>query len=222
MIPGTPVLLGVAVILGDRFTGVGWIPGSHFCIQRRRKQLDHTYQRPRSSRPQPDISGPGDSDSAIEGRSLVDDDSVTCQSDLDDMTINQSSDSLMTDMPQPLQKCEAVIPEIVVKEVPYEGVQGQSTAHDHTIGNDSVKGNTVHRQPPVTVDESTEDNQTTRRPPSPCEAEQQETALPEMDVKVSDAQAPSATSSPHGTEPLETTLSGPTPSTPVRQTGKRF
>jgi hypothetical protein len=152
---------------------------------KRRKQLDHTYQRPRSSRPQPDISGPGDSDSAIEGRSLVDDDSVTCQSDLDDMTINQSSDSLMTDMPQPLQKCEAVIPEIVVKEVPYEGVQGQSTAHDHTIGNDSVKGNTVHRQPPVAVDESTEDNQTTRRPPSPCEAEQQETALPEIDVKVS-------------------------------------
>jgi len=30
MIPGTPMLLGAAAILGDRLLGAGWIPGVRF------------------------------------------------------------------------------------------------------------------------------------------------------------------------------------------------
>lgn len=168
---------------------------------KRRRQLDHTYRRPRSSRPQPDISGPGDSDSAVEGRSLVGDDSVTCQPDLDDMTINQSSDSLMIDMHQPLQECEEDILEMSVEQALQEGVQGQSAAHRRTIdsepmlhpseatySSDSAIVDSAHRRPSVVLNESTEGSQTH----SPSGAGQRETALSENNGKATDTQTPSA------------------------------
>jgi len=54
---------------------------------------------------------------------LVGDGSVTCQHD--DVTINQSSDSLVTENPS---RMRGDIPEIVTEEVAQEGVQGQSSA----------------------------------------------------------------------------------------------
>jgi hypothetical protein len=203
---------------------------------KRRKQLDRTYRLPKSSRTQPDISRDEaeDSDTAVEGRSPVGDDSVTCQPC---HTINQTSDSLTTEKPQPLQECEGDIPEIVVEQVPQEAVQGQSAARSRTTGtepalhllkatcsSDSAMRDAAHKQPSVaiTLDGSTEDSQTTCIPPFLINAEQRETALPEINGKASDAQAPSAPSLSHGTKPHETALSGPTPSTPVRQIGRGF
>jgi hypothetical protein len=75
--------------------------------------------------------GTEDSHRASSSSSLVGDDSVTCQPGHDDMTINQSSDSLVTE--KPLPECEEDILEIVAKEVPQEGVQGQSSAHDCSL-----------------------------------------------------------------------------------------
>jgi hypothetical protein len=57
-----------------------------------------------------------DSHRASGSSSLVGDDSITCQPSHDDMAINQSSDSLVTE--KPLPECEEDIPEIVAKEVP--------------------------------------------------------------------------------------------------------
>lgn len=56
-----------------------------------------------------------DSDGASGGSFLVGDVSVTCQPGHDSMTINQSSDSLVTEKPLPEYKED--IPEIVAKEV---------------------------------------------------------------------------------------------------------
>ena len=205
---------------------------------RRRKRLDLTYRLPKSSRAQVGIyrDGTEDSHGASGSSSLVGDDSVTCQPGHDDMTINQSSDSLVTE--KPLPECEEDIPEIVAEEVPQEGVQGQSSAHGRsllsigsesalhqlkaTCSSDSAKMNSVHRQPLVALDKPTEDSEITVRPPLPSGAEQRETALPEIDGKASNDQATSAPSFPHGTEPQETTLLGLTPSTPERQIGRGF
>jgi hypothetical protein len=46
--------------------------------------------------------------------------------------------------------------------------------------------------------------------------------LPEIDGNASNDQATPAPSLPHGTEPQQTTLPGPTPATPVRQIGRGF
>ena len=152
------------------------------------------------------------------------------------MTINQSGDSLVTE--KPLPECEEDIPEIVAKEVPQEGVQGQSSAHGRsllsigsesalhqlkaTCSSDSAKMNSVHRQPSVALDKPTKDSEITIRPPLPSGAEQRDTALLEIDGKASNDQATSAPSFPHRTEPQETTLLGLTPSTPERQIGRGF
>jgi hypothetical protein len=124
------------------------------------------------------------------------------------MTINQSSDSLVTEKP---------FPKIVAEEVPQEGVQGQSSTHGRSLpsvgsesalkathSSDSAKSNSVHGQPSVALGSSTEDGQTTVRPPLPSGAEQREAALPEIDGNASDNQATLAPSLPHGTEAQET------------------
>jgi hypothetical protein len=173
---------------------------------------------------------PRDSHGASGSSSLVGNDSVTCQSRHDDITIGQSSKSLVTE--KPLPGSEEDIPEIVAEGVPQEGVQGQS-AHGRsllsigsesalhqlkaTCSSDSAKMNPVRRQPSVALDKPTEDYVITVRPPLPSGAEQRETVLPEIDGNTSNDQATSAPSLPHGTEPQQTTLLGPTPSTPVRQ-----
>jgi hypothetical protein len=198
----------------------------------RRKKRDLTYRLPKPSkaRAQAHISrdGPGDSHEASGGSSQVGDDSVTCQPGHEGTTINQSSDSPITE--KPLPECEEDIPEIVAEEVSQEGVQGQCSAHGlslpsigsesalyqlkATCSSDSAKMNPVHRQLSGALDKPTEDSETTVRPPSPSGAEQQETSLPEIDGKASNNQATSAPSLPHGTEPA------PPPSTPVRQIGR--
>ena len=205
---------------------------------RRRKRLDLTYQLPKSSRVQADIyrGGTEDSHGASGGSSLVGDDSVTCQPGHDDMTINQSSDSLVTE--KALPEYHGDIPEIATKEVPREGVQGQSSAHGcsmlsidsesalhqlkATRSSDSAKMNPVHRQPSVALDKPTEDSEITVRPPLPGGAEQRETTLLEIDGKASNDQATSAPSLPYGTELQEIILPSPNPSTPVRQIGRGF
>ena len=180
--------------------------------------------------------GTEDSHGASSDSSLVGDDSVTCQPSHDDMTINQSSDSLVTE--KPLPEYEGDIPEIVAKEVPREGVQGQSSAHGRSMlsidselalhqlkamcSSDSGKMNPIHRQPLVALDKPTKDSEITIRTPLPSKAEQWETALLEIDRKAYNDQATSAPSLPHGTEPQEITLLGPTPSTPIRQIGREF
>jgi hypothetical protein len=60
--------------------------------------------------------GPGDLHRASGGSSLVGGDSVTCQSGHDDVAINQSSDSLVTE--KPLPECEGDIPDIIAEEAP--------------------------------------------------------------------------------------------------------
>jgi hypothetical protein len=87
---------------------------------------------------------------------------------------------------------------------------------------DSAKRNSVHGQPSVTLDTSTKESQTTVHPPLLSGAEQQETALPEIDRKPSSNQATLASSLPQGTELQETTLPGPILSTPVRKIGRAF
>jgi hypothetical protein len=64
--------------------------------------------------------GTKDSHRASSSTSLVGDDLVTCQPGHNNMTINQSSDSLVTE--KPLLECEEDILEIVAEEVPQEGV----------------------------------------------------------------------------------------------------
>ena len=92
--------------------------GSSFNPKRlsRRKRLDLTYRLPKSSRAQVDIyrGGTEDSRGASGSSSLVGDNSVTYQPGYDDMTINQSSDSLVTETPL---LGHGDIPEIVAKEV---------------------------------------------------------------------------------------------------------
>jgi hypothetical protein len=191
---------------------------------RRRKRVDLTYRLPKSSRAQAGICKDGTEDShASSSTPLVGDDSVTCQPDHDDVTINQSGDSLATE--KPLPECEEGIPEIVTEEVPQEGVQGRSSAHGRslpsigrqpalhqpmaTCSSDSAKMNSVHRQPSAALSKPTEDGEITVRPPLPAGAE--------VDGKASSDQATAAPSFPHGTEAQETTFPVHTPSTPVRQ-----
>jgi hypothetical protein len=201
---------------------------------RRRKKFDGTYRPPKSSKSQEAIyrDGPRDPHGASGSSPLVGDGSVTCQPGHGVMTISQSSDSLMTE--KPLPEYEQGIPEIVAEEGPQEGVQGQfsgpgrslpsmgseSALHQlkATCNNDSAKIDPVHRQPLVALDKATKDREITV-PPLP-EAEQRETALPEIDGNTSNDQATSAPSLPHVTEPQQTILPGHTPSTPVRQIGK--
>jgi hypothetical protein len=200
---------------------------------RRRKEFDGTYRLPKSSKLQEAIyrDGPRDSHGASGSSPLVGDGSVTCQPRHGE-TISQSSDSLMTE--KPLPECEQGIPEIVAEEGPQEGVQGQSSGPGRslpsmgsesalhqlkaTCSSDSAKIDPVHRQPLVALDKATKDREITV-PPLP-EAEQRETASPEIDGNTSNDQATSAPSLPHGTEPQQTILPGPTPSTPVRQIGR--
>ena len=68
---------------------------------KRKKPSDRTYRLPKSSRTHLNIprDGAEDSHGASSISSLVSDDSVTCQPVDDDMTINQSSDSLVTEKP---------------------------------------------------------------------------------------------------------------------------
>ncbi len=129
--------------------------------------------------------GPGDSHGASGGSPLFGGDSVTCQPGHDGTTINQSSDSPMTE--KPLPEFEGGIPGIVAEEVPQEGVQGQSAAHGRsmpsidsesalhqlkaTCSSDSAKTNPVHRQPSVALDKPTEDREIAVRPPLPSGAE---------------------------------------------------
>jgi hypothetical protein len=201
----------------------------------RRKQLDRTYRLPKSSRIQPDIPGDGaeDSHGASSDSSLVGDYSAMCQPSHNGMTVNQSNDSLVTE--KPLWECEGDITEIVAEEVPQEGVHGQSSAHGRSIpsmgselaphrlkatySSDGAKNNSAQGQPSVTLDTTAEDSQTTVRPSG---AEQRKAASPGIDGKVSDDQAILAPSLPHETKPQETTLRGPTPSTPIRQIGSGF
>ena len=71
---------------------------------RRRKRLDLTYRLPKSSRAQVGIYRDAkNSHGASSSSSLVGDDLVTCQPGHDNMTINQSSDSLV--MEKPLLEC---------------------------------------------------------------------------------------------------------------------
>ena len=186
---------------------------------RRRKRLDLTYRLPKSSKAQAHISrdGPGDSHAASGSSPLVGDGSVTCQPGHDDVTINQSSDSLVTE--KPLPECEGDIPEIVTEEVAQEGVQGQSSAHGRSlpsIGSESA----LHQLKATCSSDSAK--MITVRPPLPSGAEQRGTALPEIDGNASNNQATSAPSFAHGTEPQQSTLPGPAPSTPVRQIGRGF
>lgn len=169
----------------------------------KRRQPDRSYRLPKSSKTQPDIPRDEveDSHEAFSVSSQVDDELVTRQSSHDDITIIRSNDGLVTE--KRLQECERDIPGIVAEEVPQEGVQGQPSAHGCTMpsvgsesalhqlkatySSDSAKGNAVHRQPSVALDESTGDSQTALLPPLRSEAEQQETAFAEIDGKPSDA-----------------------------------
>ena len=175
---------------------------------RRRKRLDLTYRLPKSSKAHISRDGPGDSHAASGSSPLVGDGSVTCQPGHDDVTINQSIDSLVTE--KPLPECEGDIPEIVAEEVPQEGVQGQSSAHGRslpsigsesalhqlkaTCNSDSAKTNAVHRQPSAALDKPTEDREITVRPPLPSGAEQRETALSETHGNTSNDQGPAESS----------------------------
>ncbi|TVY80732.1 hypothetical protein LSUE1_G005970 [Lachnellula suecica] len=193
--------------------------GTNITRSSRMKESEH--QLPEPSRTPLDIprGGAEDPHEASSGSSQVGTDLVTCQSGYDDVTISQPSDSLGSD--QPLPRCEGDIPHISSEEFPQERVQGQPVAQGRTLpsavhqlqatyNNDGAKRNAVQKQPSATFDVATTDRQTSLRPPSPTETEQ----------KISDAQASSGPSSLHGTEPRETTLPGPTLSTPVRQIGK--
>jgi hypothetical protein len=167
-------------------------------LSRRRKRLDLTYQLLKSSKAQAHISrdGPGDSHAASGNSPLVGDSSVTCQPGHDDMTINQSNDSLVTE--KPLLECEGDIPEIVTKEVAQEGVQGQSSAHGRSlpsIGSESA----LHQLKATCSNDSAK--MITVRPPLPSKAEQRGTALPEIDRNASNNQATSAPSFIHRTKP---------------------
>jgi hypothetical protein len=127
--------------------------------------------------------GTEDLHKASSSSSLVGDDSVTCQPGHDDMTINQSSDSLVIE--KPLLK-------IVAKKVLQKGVQGQSSAHGRSLllissksalhqlkamcSSNSAKMNSVHKQLLVALDKLTKDSEITVRAPLPSGAEQRETS----------------------------------------------
>jgi len=92
----------------------------------RRKKRDLTYRLPKPSKAQAQAhisrDGPGDSHEASGGSSQVGNDSVTCQPGHEGTTIDQSSDSPITE--KPLPECEEEIPEIIAEEVSQEGAQG--------------------------------------------------------------------------------------------------
>lgn len=101
-------------------------------LSRRRKQLDPTYRLPKSSRARVDICKDGAEDLyGASGDFLVSNDPVTYRTGYDEITINQSSNSLMIE--KPLLKYEGDLSEIAVKELPQEGVQGQSSAYGHSV-----------------------------------------------------------------------------------------
>jgi hypothetical protein len=194
----------------------------------RKKRSDRTY-RPKSSGTQADIHGDETEEVSDDG-SLVGDGSVTCQPSHDNVTINQSSASLMTEKPIP--ECEGGIPEILIEEVPQEGARASAHGPSTSMGSESVlhqlkatySSGTATRDSVRTVllDKSTEGGQTTTRPSSLSGAEQRETALPETDRTASEDQATSNPSLLCETEPQETTKPDPIPSTPVRQIGRGF
>lgn len=115
----------------------------------KRKQADRTYQPPKPSRKAPDIlqDGVRDPHKASSGSPLLCDNSVTCEPGHDDVTIIQSNDSLVTG--KTLQESRKDFPKIVAKEVPKDGVRGQSSAR---------------KQPSAILDRATEDSQTRGSP----------------------------------------------------------
>lgn len=188
---------------------------------KRKKQPDRSYRLPKSFRTQPDISQAGVEDlhEVSSVSSQVSDELAICQFGHD---VQQSSDSIVTD--RPLSKCEEDIRKIIAEEVPQgvalqEAPQGQSADDssmpsrgsklalhqlEATYSSDGAKGSTPHRRPSVTLGESIEYSQDALHPRSPSEAEHRKTALPEIEGKASDAQAPSATLLPRGRAACDT------------------
>jgi hypothetical protein len=99
------------------------------------------------------------------------------------------------------------------------GIAGDEAEDSHEASGSSLDGSVTC---PPGHNDVTEACEITVGPPLPGRAEQRETALPEIDRDASNDQATSAPSFPHGTEPQQTTLPGPAPSTPVRQIGRGF
>lgn len=208
---------------------------------KRRKPSDRSYRPLKSFKTQSDIPKNETEDSHEPSivRSQVGDELITCQSNHGDVTINQSSDSLMTN--QPLSKFEEEILKIIAEKVsqkgivpqeevmPQEGLQGRnlpsvgngSALHQLKATYSSNKRNAVHKQPSASLGKPTEDTQTTISP-LPSGVEPREIALLEIDGNAPDAQASSAPSSAHETEPKETALLDPTPSTLIRHIDRRF
>ncbi|CZR68400.1 uncharacterized protein PAC_18299 [Phialocephala subalpina] len=186
---------------------------------KRRKQSD--YRLPKSSRTQPDIprDGAEDSHEASSVSSQVGDELVTCQSGHDDPRDGPTPSEMRGRHSQ--DHCRGSSSGRSARPVLAYGctlpsMSSESALHQlkATYSSDGVNRNAIHRQPSATLDQPTEDIQTTVSPPSPSAPELRDTALPEIDGKASDAQAPSAPSLPHVAEPHETTLPDPTPSTP--------
>jgi hypothetical protein len=91
----------------------------------RRKKRDLTYRLPKPSKAQAQAyisrNGPGGLHGASGGSSQVGgNDSVTCQPGYKGTTIDQSSNSPITE--KPLPEYEEDIPEIVAEEVSQEGI----------------------------------------------------------------------------------------------------
>ena len=202
-----------------------------------RKQPDRSYRLPKSSPSQPDTPEDGDMvpPEAASVSPELGDELVPCQPDADDETMNERSDSLVTD--QSIAKREGEIPQIAAES----GSQGrveedcpiydravspiatESTLHQlqATYTNGGLKRNAVHRQLSVALDQATTDIQTTSRASSPNVLGPGEPTLPEIDGKGSDAQASSDPTSPQVVEPHETLLQDPAPSTPVGKLSRR-
>jgi hypothetical protein len=214
---------------------------------KRKNQSDRSYRLPRSSRIQRlTLRDRAEDSPEVPGiSSQVGNKLGTSQTSYD---TTQSSDSIITSPPVP--KCEDHVYKILAEEVPQvpqvpqdgvapqEAAQVQSPAPSSTMllmasesalhqlkathSNEIIKGREFRRQPLVTLDEPAKDSRHGLHPPSPSEAEQRETALPEIEEKVSDTQVPSATFLPHRVELHETTSPGPNPSTPTLQIGAGF
>lgn len=173
----------------------------------KRRQADRSYQPPKPSRTALDMlrNEVQDSHEASSSSPMLCNDSGTCERDHDDVTVTQSNDSLVID--KFLQEIRKDISDIVVKEVPKDGVRGQSPAH---------------KQPSASLHEATEDNQTIGGPLALNKTDQRKTALSEIEGKISENQATSAPFLLNRTELQESALPDPTPSTPVRQRGRGF
>lgn len=195
---------------------------------KRRKQPDHSYRLPRSSRVQPATfrDRAEDSPEVSSVSSQVGDELGTSQTT---HNTNQSSDSIVTSPPLP--KCEEHVQKILAEEVPPvpqvlpDGVASQEAAQVQSPTPDGpmllvTSESPLHRlkatnirRPLATLDEPAKDRRNGLHPPS--KAEHRETVLPEIDERVSDTQVPSITFLPHRAELHDTTSPGSTPSTPT-------